>query len=246
MLLDESMRETGGRLFRWRSFVLLVFLPLIVLAVMRAEPIERTLGEFWGDLYELACIAVVLAGVALRALTVGFVPTRTSGRNTHGQVAESLNTSGMYSLTRNPLYLANSVMCMGVILFTQDLLLSLAFAFFLTIYYERIILAEEGFLLERFGEPYRAWAAEVPVFLPRLHGWRQPALPFSWRGVIRREYTTWLAAVIALGAIDLAAGWFGDEIDDGAWPAVIAIAILCFFAIRLLKMRTGLLAEPGR
>ena len=136
----------------------------------------------------------MLAGLALRAFTVGSVPSRTSGRNTHGQVAASLNVTGMYSLTRNPLYLANCMIYVGVLLYSQDLLLTLAFTLFLVVYYERIILAEEAFLLERFGDAYRRWAAEVPVFLPRLHGWRRPALPFSLRSVLRREYPTWLAA----------------------------------------------------
>ena len=45
-------------------------------------------------------VALVLAGLALRAFTVGSVPSRTSGRNTHGQVAASLNVTGMYALTR--------------------------------------------------------------------------------------------------------------------------------------------------
>ena len=32
---------------------------------------------------------------------------KTSGKNTAKQIAESLNTSGIYSVLRNPLYLAN-------------------------------------------------------------------------------------------------------------------------------------------
>ena len=31
----------------------------------------------------------------------------TSGRNTHDQVADSLNTSGIYSIVRHPLYVGN-------------------------------------------------------------------------------------------------------------------------------------------
>lgn len=246
MLLGQSMRETGGNLFRWRSFVLLVFLPLIVLAVLRAEPIERALGESWGGLYEDACVALVLLGLALRAFTVGFVPAKTSGRNTHGQVAATLNTSGMYSLTRNPLYLANVLIYMGVMLYTQDLLLSLAFAFFLCIYYERIILAEEAFLLERFGDAYAAWAAEVPVFLPRLHGWRQPDLPFSLRSVIRREYPTWFLSILCLGLIDIAADHVGHVQEVDTWQPVLVVALVLYLAAHLLNRKTKLLRAPGR
>ena len=177
MLISESMRSAGERLFRRRSFVLLLFVPLLAWAVGRGEPVERGLGAFWGETFELACAGFVLSGLLLRVATVGFVPRRTSGRNTSGQVAETLNTSGVYSLCRNPLYLANCLIYVGIVLSAQNLLLALAFALFLALYYERIILAEEAFLLDRFGAPYQAWAADVPAFLPRLHGWKRPACP---------------------------------------------------------------------
>lgn len=245
MLLGERMRASGGRLFRWRSFVLVVFLPLLAMATMRGEPIERALGRFWGEAYEFLCIILVLAGLGLRAATVGFVPARTSGRNTHGQVAASLNTSGLYSLTRNPLYLANCMIYLGASLYSQDLLLTLALALFLGLYYERIILAEEAFLLERFGSAYRAWAAEVPVFLPRMHGWTPPALDFSLRSVLRREHPTWLGAVLVLAAIDLAADYVLTGYTSD-WNAVIALSLAGYLFIHLLVRRTRLLRVEGR
>jgi protein-S-isoprenylcysteine O-methyltransferase Ste14 len=249
MLLDQQMRESGGQLFRWRSFVLLVFLPLVGLAVWRGEPIERLLGDGWGSVYETACIVLVALGLALRAFTVGFVPRKTSGRNTEGQVANELNTTGIYSLTRNPLYLANCLSYVGIMLYTQDLLLSFAFGLFLVIYYERIILAEEAFLAARFGEPYLAWAAEVPVFLPRLSGWRKPALPFSLRSVLRREYPSWLSAVLVLAAIDIASDYFAGEHEGLAgepWLPAVAVAVALYLILHLVNRRSLLLKVAGR
>jgi protein-S-isoprenylcysteine O-methyltransferase Ste14 len=249
MLLDGKMRDSGEQLFRRRSWVLLVFLPLVALAVGRGEPIEQMLAPPWGDLYEALCVALVVAGLALRAFTVGFVPGRTSGRNTGGQVASELNTTGIYSLTRNPLYLANCVSYLGIMLFTQDPLLSLAFGLFLVVYYERIILAEEAFLFAKFGQPYRAWAAEVPVFLPRLHGWKRPALPFSLRSVLRREHPGWLAAAFALTLIDMLADLGTNEhegLADEIWLPVLATVALIWLGLHLLNRRTRLLRVPGR
>lgn len=245
MLLGDRMRESGASLFRWRSFVLLIFVPLLALAVHAGEPVERALGAFWGEAYEAACIVLVLAGLALRAFTVGYVPSRTSGRNTHGQVAASLNVTGMYSLTRNPLYLANCVSYVGVLLYSQDLLLTLAFTLFLILYYERIILAEEAFLLERFGDSYRRWAAEVPVFFPRIRGWRAPELPFSLRSVLRREYPTWLGALLALAVIDIPADYLAGE-GANDWNATLALGFAGYLILHLLNRRTRLLRVRGR
>ena len=226
MLISESMRSAGERLFRRRSFVLLLFVPLLAWAVGRGEPVERGLGAFWGETFELACAGFVLSGLLLRVATVGFVPRRTSGRNTSGQVAETLNTSGVYSLCRNPLYLANCLIYVGIVLSAQNLLLALAFALFLALYYERIILAEEAFLLDRFGAPYQAWAADVPAFLPRLHGWKRPALPFSLRSVLRREPPSWLAAAAGFAAVDAAADFFdGEPLVELSWAIPLGLAL---------------------
>ncbi len=245
MLLSERMRTSGAELFRWRSFVLMIFLPLLAMAVHAGEPVEQALGGFWGEIYEAGCILLVIAGLGLRAFTVGSVPNKTSGRNTHGQVAASLNVTGMYSLTRNPLYLANCMAYVGVLLYSQDLLLTFAFTLFLIVYYERIILAEEAFLLERFGDEYRRWAAEVPVFLPRFHGWRPPAMSFSARAVLRREYPTWFAAVVALAIIDISADYFeGGYSND--WTVTVALGLAFYLIVHVLNRRTRLLRVPGR
>jgi protein-S-isoprenylcysteine O-methyltransferase Ste14 len=133
MLLSDRMTRAGDVFYRWRSFIPLLFLPLVAISLHQAEPIERLAGEALGDAYELACLALVIAGVAVRAYTVGHVARDTSGRKTRNQVAASLNTTGLYSLTRNPLYVGNCMIDLGVVLFTQNLLLGVALALFLVI-----------------------------------------------------------------------------------------------------------------
>ena len=242
MLLQQTMRATGEALFRWRSFAPMIFVPLVVLSMRRDEPIERLLGDAWGDAYETGCIVLVGAGLALRAATVGFVPAGTSGRNTKEQAASVLNTKGLYSLTRNPLYFANCLIYLGVVLFTQDMLLGLAFALFLALYYERIILAEEAFLVARFGDAYHSWAAEVPAFMPRLSGWIPPALPFCARTVLRREYPGWGGAVVALALVDIGGDFLsvdGETVVDDGWLIAATAAVGIVLTLRLLKRHSA-------
>ena len=64
---------------------------------------------------ESIALYIGLFGVLLRLYTVDFTPNNTSGRNTsEGQIADELNTTGLYSLTRNPLYVGNFFMWMGL------------------------------------------------------------------------------------------------------------------------------------
>jgi hypothetical protein len=210
---------------------------------------ERMLGETGGVVYRIACLLLVLAGTGLRAATVGFAPRGTSGRNVRGQAAEVLNTTGIYSLLRNPLYLGNCLIYLGIMLSAQDLLVAFAFALFLGLYYERIIVAEEGFLADRFGAAYLDWAARVPAFWPRLRGWTRPALDFSLRTVIRREYPGWSSTLLALAVIEIGADFAEGETrglpEAGALTA-LALAILVLLGVGLLRRRTRLLSVEGR
>jgi protein-S-isoprenylcysteine O-methyltransferase Ste14 len=248
MLMYQHMRQSGDLLFRWRSYILLSFLPFFLHAIFRPEPLEHILGEPYEDIYEVLCLLAVAGGLALRAVTVGFVPAGTSGRNTTGQIANELNTTGMYALTRNPLYLGNCITYAGIFLFTQDLLLSFALVLFLVVYYERIIIAEEAFLAERFGAEYTRWASKTPVFFPRLGGWRRPALGFSVRSVLRREYSGWFAAIACLFIIEATREYFGEavpEIDYG-WLAALSAGAFVYLTLRTIKKKTRLLTVDGR
>jgi protein-S-isoprenylcysteine O-methyltransferase Ste14 len=247
MLLRDHMAHTGAKLFRWRSFVLLAFVPAIIWAVFQGEQVEAAIGEVWGEAFEMLAVALVLLGEGLRILTVGFVPRGTSGRNTGaGQVATRLNTTGVYALVRNPLYLANCMMYLGVVLFTQSLVLAVIFVLVLLPYYERIIAAEEAFLADKFGADYRDWATVTPAFIPKLTGWQSPDMAFSWRSVVRREHASVYGAIFALIVIDLGLDWASGEGVEVALLWLLAGATVIEAVVIFLKKRTTLLNVAGR
>ncbi|MBF9060671.1 hypothetical protein HKCCSP123_15930 [Rhodobacterales bacterium HKCCSP123] len=248
MRINDHLAASGDRLFRWRSFVLGIFVPFMAAAVLHGEAIELTYGEIAGRAVEDLALALVLVGLLVRVLTVGHVPARTSGRNTHGQVAEVLNTTGIYSVVRNPLYLGNAISYIGAVLYTQSLVLTLIMALVLVIYFERIIAAEEAFLADRFGTAYTDWAARTPAFFPDFRHWTPPALPFSLRAVIRREHPTWAGSVVLLYAIEMTSTWVEGEslADRPVWHAVLAAALVGQIVVMLLKRRTRLFAVAGR
>jgi protein-S-isoprenylcysteine O-methyltransferase Ste14 len=247
MILDDIAHQ-GHWLFRWRSYVLLITIPIAFLTVSQGEPVELLFGERADFVYESFCIALAFAGLVIRALTVGYAPRGTSGRNTRRQVAETLNTTGMYSLSRNPLYFGNAVIYMSIALFTQGIYFVVIMALFLVIYLERIIAAEEAFLKAKYGEQYLEWAQRVPVFFPRPSGWERPALQFSVRNVMRREYSGFFAIIVAFVAIEV----FGDILFRGrllfepAWTATFIVGAVVYVVLIFLKKRTSFLDVQGR
>ena len=141
----QEMQSQGQWLFRWRSYLPLLFLILFIPAFANYHyPFgSPVVASIWGAI----CLVVGLLGLAIRCLVIGYVPKNTSGRNTKEQLAETLNTQGMYSLVRNPLYLGNFFMWMAPILFLHTWWLCVICTLAFILYYERIIMAEEDFLL---------------------------------------------------------------------------------------------------
>lgn len=247
-MIADSMARQGKWFFRWRSYVLLGFAPLMLAVITQPEPIETRFGATADTIFEAACILLAFFGLAVRAFVVGYVPAGTSGRNTKRQIASTLNTTGLYSLTRNPLYLANALTCMAVAFFLQSIWFALLMALFLIIYLERIIATEEAFLSEKFGDAYRDWAGEVPAFFPRLTGWRAPDLPFSFRNVLRREYSGLFAIVAAFFVLDQSREYLAESkmAIDPDWLAALAVGAFAYLLLRWAKKRTSLLDVSGR
>jgi len=247
-MLTDTIARQGDWLFRWRSYILLAFIPLGIYAISTHEPIEANFGETADRAWEIFCILLAFVGLGVRMMTIGYTPRGTSGRNTKEQVAESLNTTGMYSITRNPLYLGNAITYMAMALLTQSLYFTLVMALFLVIYLERIIATEERFLANKFGEEYRAWTARVPVFFPKFSLWMPPALSFSMRNVLRREYSGFFAIIAAAVAINYAHEALGEgDIRIGAlWIVFFPFGATVYVVLRSLKKHTDILTVEGR
>lgn len=257
MLLSDRIKSQGHFLFRHRSYLPYLLLPLLALAFIETgAEFQTVFGKPAEEALETLSVLLMVAGALVRILTVGFVPKGTSGRNTHGQQAGTLNMTGLYSIVRNPLYLGNFLVFLGFCVGTQvwwfALLATLAFA----LYYERIIATEEAFLTEKFGARYLDWARRTPAFFPNVRLWKRPSLPFSARTVIRREYNGILlvvAMVVALEVIHDVTMGEADLADPASWPAdwnayftVLGLSAALYLIVRHFKHNTALLEVEGR
>jgi len=148
-----------------------------------------------------------------------------------------LNTTGMYSIVRHPLYLGNCVIWAGIALLPHSTLLMVACVLAFFLYYERIIVAEEAFLSEKFGTAFAKWAEKVPAMIPKIGSWIKPALPFSWQAVLKREYPGFFAITASFAAIDALIDWFRDDKWqlDWLWAAILCVGLLAFVILRTLK-----------
>lgn len=244
-MLANEFEKAGNWLFRWRSYVPLVPAVglLAALGGFKYPAGSHALDTAW----DFVCLSLSLCGLAIRVLAVGFVSRDSSGRNTRGQLADELNTTGMYSLMRHPLYFGNFWIWFGLSLFPRLWWCPVLFSAIYLLIYERIMFAEETFLRTKFGVTFETWSSRTPVFWPRFRSWTPPAHPFSVRAVLRRENSTLLGIVTSYFVLEvvgtrIAEGYF--EID-WPWTALFAGTLFLYVVLKILK-KLKLLREAGR
>lgn len=150
------------------------------------------------------------AGQALRFYTLGWVPEGTSGQDLSIQ-ASTLNTTGPYARVRNPLYVGNLGIVLGLCLVAHSpwvYPLALGFFFF---EYHFIIRAEEAFLRGKFGAAFDDFVQKVPRWVPRLTPAFEGALRagrFDAARAVKKEvnpFSLWTLGMLGLVALQTTA-----------------------------------------
>jgi len=244
--LSEHLEASGNWVFRWRSYLPLLLIGLALVSLRGTKYPGDSSG--WELAWKIFSVAVGFFGVAIRAYAVGCAAQRTSGRNTRQQVADTLNTSGLYSIVRHPLYLGNTLMWLSVALFAEAWTLVIIILLVSALYHERIIFAEEAFLERKFGDSFRNWAARTPAFWPKFSTWKSPSLHFEWRHALQREYLGLFGLITSFCVVDLVAHWFYlQKLQvDPAWIGMWLFGIGIFVVVRFLRKCTRLLHVAGR
>jgi protein-S-isoprenylcysteine O-methyltransferase Ste14 len=228
--IAEQLAATGDALFRRRSFMPLLLVPLFIISISDDRP-PTPLA------WEVMCFAVALAGLLLRGFVVATAPRGASTRGTRRPTAESLSTLGVYSTVRHPLYLANSLTALGCALLSGTWYLPVIVVLLSFIYHERIAAREEAFLQSEFGHSFRAWASEVPAMIPAFGRYRPSNVPFQLRKALVQEshgLCTIGTAFLVLDTLEdsVRLGYFHV---DRTWLAIFVVTLVPFLVVVMTK-----------
>lgn len=139
---------------------------------------------------------IAVAGLCVRAAAAG-----------HLRKHEQLAVAGPYAHTRNPLYFGSMLIAAGFLMagrFWVDggWITAAVVAVYFRYFYGAVVKREENELRARYGPAFDAYAARVPLFLPRLGGGTDTADGFSWEQYWRnREYQAALGVLAGIGAL---------------------------------------------
>jgi len=229
-----ELARSGEALFRVRG----KYLKYVTMLSVVIAYFHGTSGPFVSDSANMAwflvSFAIASAGALWRIVTSGYAALGTSGCNKVAAIAAELNTTGPYSLVRNPLYLGRVLNFTGIAMLSGSWVYG-ALVFLVSILvYERISVYEEEFLRKEFGEAHSRWADEVPFLMPRLRGWKKPKYPFWVRRSIKRENKkiVWLAGAVVM--CDFAQrGFDPTQLPDNlAWYYIGAVTLLAYMIVR--------------
>ncbi len=234
------MIQIGNFFFKYRNllFILLYGLLFLPSPELFTENIFHAGYKTWPLVIGLF---VTILGQAIRGATIGLAYIVRGGKDKK-VYAEHLVSTGIFSHCRNPLYVGNILMLLGVGILANALIyVAIIMPLFLFIY-QAIVLAEEHFLRGKFGADFDAYCSKVNRWIPSLKGIGATfsSMEFNWKRWVLKEYTTqfiWLAG-IALLIIRL------YQIEDVWTNCVYSIVILAigYAIVRYLK-KSGKMTE---
>lgn len=84
------------------------------------------------------------------------------------RIRKTLTRSGPYSMVRNPIYIGNTCMLLGLTVVSGMLWFVPVMAVWCMAVYALVVRREEAHLLEKYGEPYADFLQTVPRWIPRM------------------------------------------------------------------------------
>ncbi len=172
------MKNFSSYLFKYRSYTPIPF--LILMLIFQESTVWTLIIGF----------VIALIGELIRFWGVSWAGSETRTTGTVG--GTFLIISGPFAFVRNPLYVGNILIYLGlgIMSFAWFPYLQIVAILFFFLQYYLIVNQEEKYLVEKFSEQYKEYCKNVPAFIPRLAPYKNPDVvqpPFSIKAGIRSE-----------------------------------------------------------
>ncbi len=243
--MNQANVAIGNFFFKYRNAVFpAVF--AVMLLLMRPEVLlgSAALDRFLGQLG----VVIALAGELLRLATIGFDYIDRGGKNKQ-VYASRLVHGGVYALTRNPMYVGNAMIAVGMTMIAGAPLGYLVIIPFFLFVYQAIIAAEEAYLRSRFGEDYDAYRRQVNRYLPspaRISG-AFAGMRYDWKRAIKQDLSTIMGVLIGLVLLPfwrtLFLGGRHAAINDLPVTLTLALGVGALYAVLHAMKKRGKFAS---
>lgn len=235
----------GDVFFKYRNFVF----PAVLLALMAGFAPVPLMGDPAADVWLDGCgIATAALGSGFRIWVIGLAYIKRGGldKKVH---ADTLVTGGMFAVCRNPLYVGNALVLLGLMVVHNHPAVYAVGVPFFALAYGSIVAAEEHFLRRKFGAEFDDYCRAVNRFWPDFSHYRAGTrgMAYNWRRPVMKDYSSiyvWIAVSMVLIADEHVAWGLWAPSLATLWPTMLAIAVAtaAMAVVRTLK-KSGLLHE---
>lgn len=195
------MISIGNFFFKYRN-TLFIFLYLLLFLPSAPLFTQEAFGENYYLIPIILGLVITFSGEIIRGITIGLAYIIRGGRDKK-VYAEKLVTEGIFNHCRNPLYVGNILMLLGVGVLSNSLIyVGIIIPLFLFIY-QAIVLAEENFLRNKFGADFDQYCSRVNRWLISFGGIGNTMnqMRFNYKRWLLKEYNTlmvWLVGIVAI------------------------------------------------
>jgi len=193
--------------------------------------------------------SVTIIGQLIRIITIGLVYIIRGGKDRR-VYAEDLVTTGIFSHCRNPLYVGNILILVGLGIASNSLLFMAVFTPLFLFFWQAIVLAEENYLRNKFGEQYNDYCKRVNRWLinPNGLGTTLGSMQFKWKRVIIREYNSTYIWMTGAVLIVMKHFYFHDDRFDfkknlPTFISILILLLLLYLFARYLKKSRKLVSD---
>jgi protein-S-isoprenylcysteine O-methyltransferase Ste14 len=238
------MIAIGNFFFKYRNWIFILFYAaLFVPSLPLFSAAECGARYYWWPV--VLGLLITCTGQGIRGLTIGLAYIVRGGKEGK-PYAEGLITEGIFRHCRNPLYVGNILMLLGVGILANSVFYVAFMMPLFSFIYQAIVLAEEDFLRKKFGAGFDNYCRDVNRWWPSLRGIGSTlrSMEFNWKRWILKEHTTqfiWLLGIVSLLAAPLPELRYPELLEGCALPPLriftVSVALLCalYALIRMLK-----------
>jgi protein-S-isoprenylcysteine O-methyltransferase Ste14 len=188
-------------------------------------------------------------GQLVRIITIGLVYIIRGGKDRR-VYAEDLVTTGIFAHCRNPLYVGNILILVGLGIASNSLLFMAVFTPIFLFFWQAIVLAEENYLRNKFGEQYNEYCKRVNRWLINFKGIGRTlqSMQFKWKRVIIREYNATYLWMTGAVLIVMKHFYFHEEQFDfhnnlSVFITILVVLLMLYLFARYLKKSRKLVSD---
>jgi protein-S-isoprenylcysteine O-methyltransferase Ste14 len=240
------MVAIGNFFFKYRNWIFILFYAALFIPSWPLFSKEQ-FGEYYYVWPIALGLIVTVTGQLIRGLTIGLAYIVRGGKEGK-PYAEGLVTEGIFNHCRNPLYVGNILMLLGVGILANSLVYVVIVIPIFLFVYQAIVLAEENFLRGKFGPGYDQYCKKVNRWWPGMRGLGNTfsGMQFNWKRWILKEHTTqfiWLIGITLILLLIYPELTGGDkQLRNILIGVILGVLLLIYILIRYLK-KTGKFRE---